>query len=427
VDVQGAWKRVIEGSKHLGYLAAAIQARGLAAVGMTEGDDEADAQEGSFGKFHGAYEREWKADKLGAKVVAEVGTTAWERMDLDLQAAARNHMDAREVAFPGEHLGVLRKWMALGDCKFQKIFSAAAKRERFLEYISIAERHATKREVAHIRSTVGQWSHLPMVTIPKMEVCKWLDEDFLVYTHERFYMRQPMLLPVRGKMCVCGRAKVSEEHLERCQHNAGNTRTHNDLRDLMALMCEMAGIETEVETANLMQDDTRRRPGDIVLMNVEMEGYSQHNKFVVDVALVQSDDGVSASRMQGAYVTGAAARRKQAKKWQQEGRGEALRSLGCEFVPLIVERSGAISESVNQFIKNVSNVAHSRKKHDKGFFVHYWTAILANAVFQDVSRMRRRQVRGLIDKASRNVLSNTRIRIQDGHMSSVSAEGRLLA
>ena len=106
---------------------------------------------------------------------------------------------------------------------------------------------------------------------------------------------------------------------------------------------------------------------------------------------------------------------------------ETLRSLGCEFVPLIVERSGAISESVNQFIKNVSNVAHSRKKHNKGFFVHYWTAILANEVFQDVSRMKRRQVRGLIDKASRNVLSNTRIRIQDGHMSSVSAEGRLLA
>ena len=236
-----------------------------------------------------------------------------------------------------------------------------------------------------------------------------------------------MLLPVRGKMCACGMAKVSEEHLERCLYNAGHTRTHNDLRDLMALMCEMAGIETEVETANLMQDDTRRRPGDIVLMNVEMEGYSQHNKFVVDVALVQADDGVSASRMQGAYVTGAAARRKQTKKWQQEGRGETLRSLGCEFVPLIVERSGAISESVNQFIKNVSNVAHSRKKHDKGFFVHYWTAILANAVFQDVSRMKRRQVRGLIDKASRNVLSNTRIRIQDGHMSSVSAEGRLLA
>ena len=75
-------------------------------------------------------------------------------------------------------------------------------------------------------------------------------------------------------------------------------------------------------------------------MNVEMEGYSQHNKFVVDVALVQADDGVSASRMQGAYVTGAAARRKQTKKWQQEGRGETLRSLGCEFVPLIVERSG---------------------------------------------------------------------------------------
>jgi hypothetical protein len=175
-----------------------------------------------------------------------------------------------------------------------------------------------------------------------------------------------------------------------------------------------------------MQDDTRRRPGDVVLVNVEMEGYTQHNKFVIDVSVVVPDDGVSANRMRGANVTGAAAERKRNKKWMQEGRGEALRSLGYEFVPLIVERQGALSMSVTKFIKNVCGVAHSRRKHDKGFFVHYWTAVLANAVFQDVARMKRRQVRGLIDVASRNVLSNTRIRIHDGHMSSVSAEGRLL-
>jgi hypothetical protein len=82
---------------------------------------------------------------------------------------------------------------------------------------------------------------------------------------------------------------------------------------------------------------------------------------------------------------------------------EALRSLGCEFVPLIVERQGALSMSVTKFIKNVCGVARSRRKHGKGFFVHCWTAVLANAV-----------------------LSNTRIRIQDGQMSSASAEGRLL-
>jgi hypothetical protein len=82
--------------------------------------------------------------------------------------------------------------------------------------------------------------------------------------------------------------------------------------------------------------------------------------------------------------------------------------------------------SVTKFIKNVCGVAHSRRKHDKGFFVHCWTAVLANAVFQDMARMKRRQVRGLLDVASRNVLSNTRIRIQDGQMSSASAEGRLL-
>jgi hypothetical protein len=30
----------------------------------------------------------------------------------------------------------------------------------------------------------------------------------------------------------------------------------------------MAGVETEVEVENLMQDRTRRRPGDVVLVNV---------------------------------------------------------------------------------------------------------------------------------------------------------------
>jgi hypothetical protein len=59
--------------------------------------------------------------------------------------------------------------------------------------------------------------------------------------------------------------------------------------------------------------------------------------------------------------------------------------------------------------------------------VNYWTVVLANAIFQDVARMRRRQVRGLVDEASKNVLQNTRLVIQDVQMSSVSAEGRMFA
>jgi hypothetical protein len=147
----------------------------------------------------------------------------------------------------------------------------------------------------------------------------------------------------------------------------------------------------------------------------------------VGVGLVLADDGVSPHRLHGAEVTGAAARRKQLKKRACEGHGEALRLLGYGFVPLIVERGGAISESVKTFIKNVSDVSYSRKKHDKEFFVHYWTVVLANAIFQDVARMRRRQVRGLVDEARKNVLQNTRLMIQDGQMSSVSAEGRMFA
>ena len=82
---------------------------------------------------------------------------------------------------------------------------------------------------------------------------------------------------------------------------------------------------------------------------------------------------------------------------------------------------------MKKFIKNVSDVSYFRKKHDKEYFVHYWTGVLANAMFQDVARMRRRQVRGLVDEASKNVLQNTRLMIQDGSMSSVSAEGRMFA
>ena len=428
-DVQLAWKRVIGSSKHLRYLAAAIQAMGVAAIGMNEGDGSGEVELGSFGKFHGAYDKAWKANKLGAKELEEVGTSAWERMDLDLQSAARGSGAWTPMVLdPGSYLEVLKKWVDLGDCKFQKTFSAAAKRQRFLEYEQITQRHNTRREEAHLRSVLGDWSHVPLVTIPKLDVGKWQDEDFIFYVHERFLMRQPALLPVRNKKCVCGKGKVSEEHLDGCRINAGWIRAHNDLRDLIALMCEMAGIETEVETPNLMQDQTKRRPGDVVLVNVNMPGLSsKHTKFAVDVGLVSADDGVSACRLHGAEVTGAAARRKQLQKWVREGRGKALCLLGYEFVPLIVERGGAISESVKKFIKNVSDVSYSRKKHDKEFFVHYWTGILANAVFQDVARMRRRQVRGLVDVTSKNVLQNTRLMIQDGQMSSVSAEGRMFA
>jgi hypothetical protein len=106
--------------------------------------------------------------------------------------------------------------------------------------------------------------------------------------------------------------------------NAGWCRTHNDLRDLVAVVCEVAGIETEVEveTANLMQDDTRRTPGDVVLVNVNVPGRLRHTKFAVDIALASSDDGVSTNRTQGAEVKGVAARRRQRWKWKRGTRGD---------------------------------------------------------------------------------------------------------
>ena len=67
VDVQEAWKRVIGNSTHLRGLAAAIQAMGVAAIGMADGDGSGEVETGSFGKFHGAYDKAWKANKLGAK------------------------------------------------------------------------------------------------------------------------------------------------------------------------------------------------------------------------------------------------------------------------------------------------------------------------------------------------------------------------
>ena len=99
---------------------------------------------GSFGKFHGARDKAWKADKLEAKAVAEVGTSTWGRVDLDLQAAARGSCLDPGVQSPGGCLEVLRKWMRLGDDKFQKTFSAEAKRRRFVEHEQITQRHNSR-------------------------------------------------------------------------------------------------------------------------------------------------------------------------------------------------------------------------------------------------------------------------------------------
>jgi hypothetical protein len=101
-DVQQAWKRVIGNSKHLRCLAAAIQAMGVAAIGMNDEDGSGEVEAGSFGKFHGAHDKvAWKANELGAKVLEEVGTSAWERMDLDLQSAARGGCLDMTVQDPG--------------------------------------------------------------------------------------------------------------------------------------------------------------------------------------------------------------------------------------------------------------------------------------------------------------------------------------
>jgi thiamine phosphate synthase YjbQ (UPF0047 family) len=68
-----------------------------------------------------------------------------------------------------------------GGLKISEDFSAAAKSQRFFEHEQITQRHNTRREEAHLRSVLGDWSHVPLVTIPKLDVGKWQDGDFLFY------------------------------------------------------------------------------------------------------------------------------------------------------------------------------------------------------------------------------------------------------
>jgi hypothetical protein len=430
-DVRAAWARVVSNSEHIRNMARAVQVGGLEAFGTLALGDEADegkSPKSIMGKYHGAYDAAWKAHKLRATELGEVGEAAWERMDLDLEAYVLRKGDGSSaVREPGNHVGVFRKWIEMGDGMFQKTFSAAAKRAKFEQMEVILGQHGSGREAAAFRSVLGEWSCMPMVSLPKQDVCKWADEDYLVFVHERYLMRQPMLMPARGKRCTCGvmDAVVNEEHLESCGFNAGWKETHDELRNTLVIMCQMAGIITDCETAGLCGQGDDRRPGDVVLTRCRLTPDAVADRVAIDVAITRPDNGVRQGEESSTRITGRAAERKQKKKLEQEDRRERLREQGYEFVVLTMERNGAISSSMTKFLKNICDVAYERKKHDKGFFLHYWKVIIANIVLQGITRGRVRQVRKLVEDKTSSTLGQTRLKIQGGRMASTEAEGRL--
>ena len=91
---------------------------------------------------------------------------------------------------------------------------------------------------------------------------------------------------------------------------------------------------------------------------------------------------------------------------------------------VVVERGGAISESVKKYIKNVCDASYSPKKHGHAEFCPQWRAV---ETVDDAVGSPSLPPTSSSSSSSSISFFVVRIMIQDGQMSAVSAEGRMFA
>ena len=91
---------------------------------------------------------------------------------------------------------------------------------------------------------------------------------------------------------------------------------------------------------------------------------------------------------------------------------------------VIVERGGAISESVKKYIKNVCDASYSPKKHGHEEFCPQWRTV---ETVDDAAGSPSLPPTSSSSSSSSISFFIVRIMIQDGQMSAVSAEGRMFA
>jgi len=343
IMVREAWSELITSCRHLRIFAKAV-----AAGVIMENDNE---------DLEAIFEKSWKQDVLNGTATAnDDGLMKWQVLERDLENAVVEKIDSGEldddvremVEQPEDHLEIVRLWAKVEWMKkwtFQRLFSRALDRDRFVQFIRESRDSNNEKEQVRVRSHLNPFSTVPHVVIPQSSWSTLSDREYTWVLNSRIGREQPAVAPISGGVCSCKRqVEVGDgHHLRVCPCGGGPMIVHNDLRDRVHACIVNAGVSAQTEKPQILMDGNER-PGDVVASGIGRGG----SDLVIDLCCVDPHSQCSnAKRRKRARVVGAAASdAKEAKRnkrggphnWRMEDR---VAAQGMEFLALGMEISAA--------------------------------------------------------------------------------------
>ena len=278
-----------------------------------------------------------------------------------------------QIANPGDHPSILRllckvPWI-VKNWPIQTFMDRVMTRHRFHDFWGNLP---TLEEQLRVRSKLNPMSGVPLRAIPSSPLTQLLDEEVVWIMLDRLGIDHPETAAI--KKCTCGENMRGGRHALRCKIGGGPTMHHDAMKVAISAMCRDAGVVTQLETRNLLRG-TAEKPADILALGIGNQGRDVAH----DVAIVDPQEGAATAELQRrAYMTSLAARRREAQKRDKrlEAGGptmeERLRQRGIDCIPLIFEVDGATTGTWARYLNKLSEIAHTRRGHNKTYFAARW-------------------------------------------------------
>ncbi len=172
----------------------------------------------------------------------------------------------------------------------------------------------------------------------------------------------------------------------RCKAGGDITVRHNSLRDACFFRCGAAGIEAERETAGLLQQATRRRPGDVVIHSCPGMGAVALD-FAVTCPLQ------AALLPESSQHSLAAARSYEAYKLEDRRTAQQCTEAGLTVVPMVAETLGGWGPAAQNFFRNLARATAEREGID--------TSLASSQLYESMGiKLQRANARAILSRTS---------------------------
>ncbi len=391
-SMRRAWRRVIDGDRHLRTLAIAAAANHP--LFADEDDSDGGDGDGEDGEdcpdMERKYEVMWRKDFVhgGAPAGTVASSTEHDDKVLAEVEAMRNAGELSNdqlamIDHPADHANILRIWCGTPWIQkhwtIQKLVDRSLTRKRFLEFWGRLE---FLEDELRVRAHMNPLAGIPLRALPNTPKHQCTDAVFTWIMHERLGIQHPEAVDLGKCTCKAGTDIDKGRHCMRCKVGNGPTIVHDAVRDEVAAMHREAGVVVSVEVEGLLKGSDER-PADVLAHGIGR----QHRDLAIDIAVVDAQVTTNINEARRcALSTGHRANQKEHEKrtakpsGQTLGMEDRLLKEGIDCMPIIFEMEGAATSTWAKYIKKLSEIAHTRRGHDQQYFVAKWKTIIAMTI-----------------------------------------------